>query len=475
MKRMWSFLLVLLFCAFPAFAQELPFNLRYGMSENKAATEYSKYTNNPRRVMEKTISITSLQNGLNISEITVNRGNVKFLNSLQKLPVVLNYGQKYEVSEVVDSALYAAIAEAEKKHLNNEETNKIISQAMLQDKDSDVIEIAVSLSDGRMFTFNVGRDALTLAKVTTGKPQQPSAAPATQTQTNTQPQATHSVPPQSASSAAISSFEGAVKTFSDGDREYYEVYDLATRVSIDNLSKLSKSAISCLEVSVSQGTRVKITGKFVEHENGSTSAQPEGLHCQVVGEDALPPRNLKFTEKLHNQYLLDEKYALADTLLNSTWKQVKPNVSDAQYKQILQEQRQWASKGRDAVASGYATSMSEVEAFAKAMRDRTEELAKIVAVEPMRGTFNNKFAEFTAILQGDSVLVEGDAHSEQGNLCSFDGKGTVGNGWITMKHADFPDFYILFTHTGAQIAYTGSGESQGCGASVGFNYNYTKK
>lgn len=471
MKRTWSFLLVLLFCAFPAFAQELPFNLRYGMSENKAATEYSKYTNNPRRVMEKTISITSLQNGLSISEIIVNRGNVKFLNSLQKLPVVLNYGQKYEVSEVVDSALYAAIAEAKEKNLNNEEADKLIMQAMRQDKDSDVIEIAVSLSDGKIFTFNVGRDALTLAKVTTGKAQQPSPPPATQTQTNTQPQATHSVPPQSAPSAAISFFEGSAKTFSDGDREYYEVYDPATRVIIDNLSKLSKSAISCLEMSVSQGTRIKITGKFVEHEDGSTSALPEGLHCQVVGEDALPLRNIKFTEELHKKYLLDEKYALADTLLNATWKQVKTNVSAEQYKKILQEQRNWASKGRDEAASGYSASMSDVEAFTRTMQDRTAVLAKIIAIDPSQGIFGSKNGEFSLKIQDNTILIDGTAHAGQ-NTCGIEGKGAVSKGWIAVKNDYASNFYILFTRSGAQIAYT---EDQGCGVGVRFDDSYTKK
>lgn len=35
-------------------------------------------------------------------------------------------------------------------------------------------------------------------------------------------------------------------------------------------------------------------------------------------------------------------------MLNGTWKQVKANLSEDQYKKVLQDQRQWASQGRDA-------------------------------------------------------------------------------------------------------------------------------
>lgn len=246
-------------------------------------------------------------------------------------------------------------------------------------------------------------------------------------------------------------------------------------VHLGALGNFSDATRNCLESATESQQPVTVQGTLITYEGGDSGMDEDTVQC-VPAAKSVSTKALKLTEPLHNKYSQEsETYALADVLLNATWKQVKPNVNNAQYKQILQEQRQWASKGRDAAASRYAASMPEVEAFAKAMQDRTTELAKLIAVEPMRGTFNNKFAEFTAILQGDSVLVEGDSQSEQGNLCGFDGKGTVGKGWITMKHDDFPDFYILFTPKGAQVAYTTSGEAQGCGANVGFSGSYTKK
>lgn len=233
---------------------------------------------------------------------------------------------------------------------------------------------------------------------------------------------------------------------------------------------------ACLEKAEASGNPVTISGKLSMYDNGSGGFDEEGVQCTAgtaAATDGGKP--LKLNDKLHNQFMENENYALADALLNATWKQIKPNVNEAQYKQILQQQRQWASKGRDEAASRYAASMPEAEAFTTAMQERTAELVSIVAADPMRGTYEGKLAGFTAVMQDGAIVIEGDAASEQGNVCSFDGKGKAAKGWITMKHADAPDFYLLFTAKGAQIAYITSGESQGCGMGVGFNYSYARK
>lgn len=233
----------------------------------------------------------------------------------------------------------------------------------------------------------------------------------------------------------------------------------------------------CLEKAEASGSPVTISGKLTLYDNGSGGFDEAGVQC-AAGAAAAPgsAKQLKLNDKLHSQFMENESYALADALLNATWKQVKPNVSEAQYKQILQQQRQWASKGRDEAASRYAASMPEAEAFTKAMQERTAELVGMVAADPVRGSYAAKEAGFTAVVMQDgTIAIEGDAASEQGNVCSFDGKGKAAKGWITMKHDDAPDFYLLFTIKGAQIAYTTSGESQGCGMGVSFNYSYARK
>lgn len=97
-------------------------------------------------------------------------------------------------------------------------------------------------------------------------------------------------------------------------------------------------------------------------------------------------------------------------MLNGTWKQVKANLSEDQYKKVLQDQRQWASQGRDAApASRYAASMPMVEAFIKAMQDRTEALAALVSVPPAAATFEMKNATIAVSVQDKTLSIEGDA------------------------------------------------------------------
>lgn len=229
----------------------------------------------------------------------------------------------------------------------------------------------------------------------------------------------------------------------------------------------------CLEKAETAGSPVTISGKLTMYDNGSGGFDQESVQCSNATASAGSAKPLKLNDKLHAQFMQNEQYALADALLNATWKQIKPNVSEAQFKQILQEQRQWASKGRDEAASRYSASMPDVAAFTKAMQDRATVLAGIVTSAPVQGTFDSKDAEFTVSIQGDTISIVGDAGNDQGNTCSFDGKGTVNKGWITMKHDDFADFYVFFTRKGAQIAYTS--DNQGCGVGVRFDGNYTRK
>lgn len=245
-------------------------------------------------------------------------------------------------------------------------------------------------------------------------------------------------------------------------------------VLVGALSNFSDAVRECLERAAESQQHVIVRGMLTTYEGGDSGMDENTVQC--VPATTATPKTLKLTDAQHNKYSLEsEQYALADTLLNASWRQVKPNVSETQYKQILQQQRQWASKGRDEAASRYAASLPEAEAFTKTMQERTAELVSIVAADPMRGTYAANGSGFTAVMQDGNIVIEGDAASEQGNVCSFDGKGKAAKGWITMKHDDAPNFYLLFTAKGAQIAYTGSGESQGCGVNVGFNYSYTKK
>ena len=186
---------------------------------------------------------------------------------------------------------------------------------------------------------------------------------------------------------------------------------------------------------------------------------------------------LKLTDALHEEFLADESYALADALLNATWKQVKLNVSEDQYKKLLQEQRKWTATGRDEAARIHASSMPPKDAFIRAMQDRTNALLRIVRMPPKAGVYTSPNATFTVRINEAgyaSITVEGNADNGQGHSCEFTGKGIINTyDWTTLAHDDFPNFYLLFTRAGAELAYATGGISQGCGAGVNFNYSYT--
>ena len=186
---------------------------------------------------------------------------------------------------------------------------------------------------------------------------------------------------------------------------------------------------------------------------------------------------LKLTDALHKEFLADEDYALADALLNATWKQVKLNVSEDQYKKLLQEQRKWTASGRDEAARIHASSMTPKAAFIRAMQDRTNALLRIVRMPPKAGVYTSPNATFTVRINEAgyaSITVEGNADNGQGHSCEFTGKGIINTyDWTTLAHDDFPNFYLLFTRAGAELVYATGGISQGCGAGVNFNYSYT--
>jgi len=135
-----------------AFSEEIPFKLSYGETENKLGTQINLNAGIPERAMRKTISLVSLKNGLIIKGISVNKGNMSFLNRAMPLPVSLNYGQQYDLHENIEIVQPKNEAEAQKM------------LAALFSK-SQVIDIAVALGNGRTFLFEVGTNGISLTNV----------------------------------------------------------------------------------------------------------------------------------------------------------------------------------------------------------------------------------------------------------------------------------------------------------------------
>lgn len=185
------------------------------------------------------------------------------------------------------------------------------------------------------------------------------------------------------------------------------------------------------------------------------------------------PRN-SLTEAKHQEFMNNEAYAEADSLLNATWSLMKTNLSNAEYRELQSSQRQWINSGREKEAAEFMDQYPPAEAYAKAIRRRADMLAADISTRPRNGSFQAAESEFAAKVNGTTISIEGNAFHGQ-NLCDYDGVGKITRGWITMRHDDLPDFYLLFTRNGATIFYDESGMSQGCGMGVEFKDDYVAK
>ena len=182
------------------------------------------------------------------------------------------------------------------------------------------------------------------------------------------------------------------------------------------------------------------------------------------------------TEDLHQKFLAeDEDYALADALLNLTWKRLKGKLDKSRYKDILQSQRAWVASERDTGARGHAQTLPPAKAYAAEILRRANVLAQQISTAPASGDYESPEAFLSLQNTGGKIQITGDAGNTRGNTCTFEGEGSYAPGWIRMHHEDFPDFLLLSTGNEILLHYASSGSEQGCGMDVDFKGSYVKK
>lgn len=181
------------------------------------------------------------------------------------------------------------------------------------------------------------------------------------------------------------------------------------------------------------------------------------------------------TEELHQKFLAeDDDYAMADALLNLTWKRLKGKLDKSRYKEVLQSQRAWVASERDAGARANAQTLPPAKAYAAEILRRANFLAQQISSPPATGEYQSPEAFLSLQNTGGKIQVTGDAGNARGNTCTFDGTGSYAPGWIRMHHEDFPDFLLLSTGNELLIYYPTSGSAQGCGFDVDFKGSYVR-
>lgn len=225
-------------------------------------------------------------------------------------------------------------------------------------------------------------------------------------------------------------------------------------------------------ISSSLGLQCTICEKAITYlqQKNKKSASPSREDSNIKQQIG----NTKLTDNLHNKFLLeDNDYALADIMLNATWKMVKKNLDKGAFASVLKDQREWASQKRDRMAASYASSMPLSQAYAKVMQKRITELSSLVAREPHLGDYDNDNSLFNIYKDNDGYHIDGSADSPSGNTCLFEGKISNTGGWYKVHEGGLPPYYILFTDKGAIIEYLGDGSDHGCGSGVHFKGEYT--
>lgn len=180
------------------------------------------------------------------------------------------------------------------------------------------------------------------------------------------------------------------------------------------------------------------------------------------------------TDAMHNEFMQNDDYALADGLLNLSWKLAKKHLPSMEYEELLDSQRAWVKGGRDADAAALMEKMGPSEAYAKVTMERAQDIADLISARPRSGNYAARQAGFKATVENSHVSIAGDSQAGA-HTCDFEGNGRIRNGWIRMEHDGFDDFYLLFTRKGAVIFYNSSELGQGCGSGAGFDMEYRRK
>lgn len=97
------------------------------------------------------------------------------------------------------------------------------------------------------------------------------------------------------------------------------------------------------------------------------------------------------TDEKHEKFLAkNQQYALADRMLNMTWKSVAKSLDKKEYEKVWLEQKNWLDSGRNLIASSFLEKIPNIpedHAFMLAAVAKTQDLARLVWREARAGQY----------------------------------------------------------------------------------------
>lgn len=117
------------------------------------------------------------------------------------------------------------------------------------------------------------------------------------------------------------------------------------------------------------------------------------------------------TDEKHAQFLQEnEQYALADSMLNQTWKLLKNTLAKKEYRKLWQGHKVWLDEGRNTVAESFkkqVPNIPEAHAFMLATVAKTQELAQRIWHEPLLGRYAKDEVFVTLIKEENTIFLQG--------------------------------------------------------------------
>lgn len=129
----------------------------------------------------------------------------------------------------------------------------------------------------------------------------------------------------------------------------------------------------------------------------------------------LQPENFQseffLTDEKHDQFLAEnEQYALADSMLNQTWKLLTKKLDKKAYRKLWRGHKVWLDEGRNTVANSFKTQVPQIpeyHAFMLAAVAKTQELAQDIWHEPVLGRYVKRETFVTLTREDKKIILQG--------------------------------------------------------------------
>lgn len=117
------------------------------------------------------------------------------------------------------------------------------------------------------------------------------------------------------------------------------------------------------------------------------------------------------TDEKHERFLQEnEQYALADSMLNQTWKVLTNKLTKKEYRKLWQKHKVWLDSGRNTVADSFkkqVPTIPEYHAFMLATVAKTQELAQSIWHEPVLGRYAKDDSFVTLAEEEGKIFLQG--------------------------------------------------------------------